>query len=99
MNVCAKPVHRGEADEDARAVVSELSSQNESDMMNHSLRFASVEEWSSVARRCPEYSFQQSPAYSLEIAKRSRAKCEFICVGDARDVNNTVALASVRVGT
>ena len=58
-----------------------------------------AQEWVSVARSCPHYNYQQSPAYSLELAKRRRASCEFIYVTDAHDPEHIIGVASVRVRT
>src|SRR5688500_17868128 len=61
------------------------------------LRLPSVAQWSSAARLCPDYNFQQSAAYSLEIAKRRGASCEFVCVTDAHKPDEIIGVASVRV--
>lgn len=61
------------------------------------IQFASAREWVAVARTCPEYSFQQSPAYSLELAKLRRASCEFVYVRHTQDDDRIIGAASVRV--
>lgn len=61
------------------------------------IRLVPANEWGTVARACPQYNYQQSPAYGLEMAKRRRASCEFVVVTDAG--NRILGAASVRVRT
>jgi hypothetical protein len=74
-----------------------LSHARETDASTPRLRFASALQWPAIARAFPQYSLQQSPAYSLELARRRGALCEFVYLTDVQDPDHIVAAASVRV--